>query len=179
MLEACKDRGLLKARARQRTDSTHVLAAIRDLNRLELVGETLRATLNALATVAPEWLRQRVPPEWFDRYAARVEETRLPKGQEARYAHAEVIGGDGYRLLEALRRDAAAAWLWQVPAVEVLRRVWLTPVLPRRRPGPLADRGRPGAGRAADQLAVRRGGDLRQQAEHDVDRVQGPCDRDL
>ena len=126
MLEACKDRGLLKARARQRTDSTHVLAATRDLNRLELVGETLRATLNALATVAPEWLRPRVPPEWFDRHAARVEETRLPKGQEARYAHAEVIGGDGYRLLEALRRDAAAAWLWQVPAVEVLRRVWLT-----------------------------------------------------
>ena len=125
MLEACKDRGLLKARARQRTDSTHVLAATRDLNRLELVGETLRAALNALATVAPEWLRQQAPPEWFDRYAARVEETRLPKGQEARYAHAEVIGGDGYRLLEALRRDAAAAWLWQVPAVEILRRVWL------------------------------------------------------
>src|SRR3954467_1896997 len=126
MLEACKDRGLIKARARQRTDSTHVLAATRDLNRLELVGETLRATLNALAAVAPEWLRALAPPEWFDRHAARVEETRLPKGQEARYTHAEVIGTDGYRLLEALRSDAAAAWLWQVPAVEVLRRVWLT-----------------------------------------------------
>jgi transposase len=126
MLEACKDHGLLTARARQGSDSTHVLAATRDLNRLELVGESLRAALNALATVAPQWLRQRVPPEWFDRYAARVEETRLPKGQEARYAHAEVIGGDGYRLLDALRRDAEAARLWQVPAVEVLRRVWLT-----------------------------------------------------
>ena len=126
MLEACRDRGLLTARARQRTDSTHVLAATRDLNRLELVGETLRATLNALATVAPEWLRALAPPEWFDRHAARVEETRLPKGQEARYAHAEVIGTDGYRLLEALRCDAAAVWLWEVPAVEVLRRVWLT-----------------------------------------------------
>ena len=125
MLEACKDRGLLTARARQRTDSTHVLAATRDLNRLELVGETLRATLNVVATVAPEWLRQRVPPGWLDRYAARVEETRLPKGQEARYAHAEVIGADGYRLLDALRHDAASAWLWQVPTVEILRRVWL------------------------------------------------------
>jgi transposase len=126
MLEACKDRGLLTARARQRTDTTYVLAATRDLNRLELVGETLRAALNALATVAPGWLRQQALPEWLDRYAARVEETRLPKGQEARYARAELIGGDGYRLLDALRQDPEAAWLWRVPAVEVLRRVWLT-----------------------------------------------------
>src|SRR3954468_17890077 len=108
MLEACQYRGLLKARSRQRTDSTHVLAATRDLNRLELVGETLRATLNALAAVAPEWLLRQTPPEWFERYAARVEETRLPKGQEVRYAHAEVIGGDGYHLLEALTKDVTA-----------------------------------------------------------------------
>jgi transposase len=54
MLEACKDHGLLTAQARQRTDSTRVLAATRELNRLELVGETLRAALNALATVAPQ-----------------------------------------------------------------------------------------------------------------------------
>jgi transposase len=57
MVEACKARGLLTARAAQRTDSTHVLAATRDLNRLELVGETLRAALNAVAAVAPGWLR--------------------------------------------------------------------------------------------------------------------------
>jgi transposase len=120
MLEPCK------ARARQRTDSTHILAATRDLNRLELVGETFRATLNALASVVPQWLRAQAPPEWFDRYTARIEETRLPKGQEAGYAYADVIGGDGYRLLEALRRDATVGWLWQqIPAVEILRRVWL------------------------------------------------------
>ncbi len=58
MLERLRDRGLVKARGQQRTDSTHVLAAIRMLNRLELVGETLRATLNQLATVAPEWIRR-------------------------------------------------------------------------------------------------------------------------
>ena len=43
--------GLLKARGQQRTASTHVLAAIRVMHRLELVAETLRATLNELATV--------------------------------------------------------------------------------------------------------------------------------
>jgi transposase len=65
LLERCRELGLLKARGRQRTDATHVLAAIRVLNRLELVGETLRAALNELAAVAPDWLRG-VAPEWSD-----------------------------------------------------------------------------------------------------------------
>src|SRR5690242_11247129 len=61
-------RGLLKARGRQRTDSTYVLAAVRAVNRLESVGETLRAALNTLATVAPDWLAQHADAEWPDRY---------------------------------------------------------------------------------------------------------------
>lgn len=48
------------------------------LNRLEHVGETLRAALNALAVLAPEWLQQRVPLEWFERYGSRVENDHLP-----------------------------------------------------------------------------------------------------
>jgi len=53
MLEHLGERGLVKARGKQRTDSTHVLAAVRSLNRLEFVGETMRAALNAVATSAP------------------------------------------------------------------------------------------------------------------------------
>ena len=56
MLDRFKAKGLLKARGRQRTDATAVLAAIRTLNRLECVGETLRHTLNSLAVAAPDWL---------------------------------------------------------------------------------------------------------------------------
>src|SRR4051794_22786296 len=128
MLESCKGDGLVKARSRQRTASTHVLAAIRTLNRLELVGETLRAALNSLATVAPQWLRSWVPAEWFDRYAARVEESRLPKGEEARYAHGEAIGADGFRLLDAVYGPAAPAWLGRFPGGVILRGVWVAPV---------------------------------------------------
>jgi transposase len=61
LLEHCRALGWLKTRGQQRTDSTHVLAAIRVLNRLELVAETLRAALNAVATVAPG-LAARVRP---------------------------------------------------------------------------------------------------------------------
>ena len=62
MLERFKARGLVRARGRQRTDSTHVLAAVHDLHLLELVGETLRAALDDLAAAAPGWLRGVAPP---------------------------------------------------------------------------------------------------------------------
>ena len=61
MLRNAKARGWLNMRGRQRTDSTHVLAAIETLSRLECVGETLRHALNILATAVPEWLQEQVP----------------------------------------------------------------------------------------------------------------------
>src|SRR5262249_32395286 len=79
LLERCRAMGWLKARGPQRTDSTHVLAAIRVLNRLELVAETLRAALNAVATVAPDWLQGLAPLEWYERYGKRIEDVRLPR----------------------------------------------------------------------------------------------------
>src|ERR671932_2331151 len=62
MLERFKERGLVKPRGKQRTDSTHVLAAVHDLHLLELVGETLRAALDDLAAAVPDWLRAAAPP---------------------------------------------------------------------------------------------------------------------
>ncbi|NWJ49099.1 MAG: transposase [Chloroflexi bacterium] len=61
MLKEFKQRGLLKPGGKQRTDSTHVLAAVRELNRTEGIAETLRAALNAVALVAPTWLRWSEP----------------------------------------------------------------------------------------------------------------------
>jgi transposase len=123
LLQRVEGLGLLKRRGRQRTDSTHVLAAVRTLNRLERVGETLRAALNALAVVAPEWLRAQAPAEWYERYGQRVENYDLPKTEAARQALAASIGADGQTLLAAID-TADQAWLARVPAVQVLRRVW-------------------------------------------------------
>jgi transposase len=72
VLEQARARGWLTERGTQRTDSTHILAAVRALTRLECVGETLRHPRNVMAEVAPEWLRGQVPPEWVERYAHRV-----------------------------------------------------------------------------------------------------------
>src|SRR6516164_9984079 len=102
LLERCRALGLLKARGQQRTDSTHVLAAIRVLNRLELVAETLRANLNALATVAPAWLQAVTPLAWYERSSRRIEESRLPKATAEREAYAQMVGEDGFLFLDAL-----------------------------------------------------------------------------
>lgn len=125
ILTSLRDRGLLKARGRQRTDSTHVLAAIRTLNRLACVAETLRHALNDLAAEAPDWLRAQVAPDWFDRYSHRVEEYRLPSDTGERQRLAETIGRDGFHLLTALDAPTAPVGLRMRPAVQVLRQVWI------------------------------------------------------
>src|SRR5438094_9572523 len=124
LLERCRALGLLTARGQQRTDSTHVLAAIRVLNRLELVAETLRAALNAVAAVAPDWLQAVTPRAWYERYSRRIEESRLPKATAEREAYAQMVGEDGFRFLDLLETPAAPAGLRELPHMEALRRTW-------------------------------------------------------
>jgi transposase len=124
LLDVCKQRGYLRARGRQRTDSTHVLGALRVLNRLERVAETLRAALNALAGEAPDWLREHTPSDWYERYGRRIEDYRLPKGQEARLAYAAQVGADGQHLLALLAGPQTAQGLRHLPEVALLQRVW-------------------------------------------------------
>ncbi len=95
LLERGRALGWLKTRGQQRTDSTHVLAAIRVLNRLELVAETLRAALNDVATIAPTWLQGVAPLAWYERYGKRIEETHLPREQAQRDAYVQTVGEDG------------------------------------------------------------------------------------
>jgi Transposase DDE domain/Transposase domain (DUF772) len=123
-LARVRERGLLNVRGRQRTDSTHVLAAIRALNRLELVGETLRHALNSLAVVAPAWLQAQAPAAWLDRYGRRMENYYLPQTASAREAPAATIGADGRQLLRAVEAAADLPWLREVAAVQTLRQVW-------------------------------------------------------
>ncbi len=113
------DKGLRKARGKQRTDSTHVLAAVRQLNQIELVGESVRAGVEALAAAAPDW----VAPGWQRRYGARVDSWRMPASTTKRVALGADYARDGSALLRAVWDPASPPWLAHLPAVEVLRRV--------------------------------------------------------
>ena len=125
ILELCRARKWLAARGHQRTDSTHVLGMIRALHRLECAGETMRHALDSLAVSAPDWLRRLSPPEWLERYGRRFDDYRLPKGKDERQAYAEQIGADGHALLDAIYAHETEAWLRQIPAVEIMRQVWV------------------------------------------------------
>src|SRR6266705_558759 len=117
--------GLVGAGMPQRTDSTHVLGRIRDLNRLELAGETVRAALEALAAAAPGWLAGVIDASWQQVYGQRIDEIRLPESETARGKLAVQYGKDGYHLLDAVRAPGAPGWLRELPAVEALRVIWV------------------------------------------------------
>ena len=125
LLARLAEQNLVEAGGRQRTDSTHVLGAIRSLNRLELAGETLRAVLEALAAAAPSWLATVIEASWAERYGARIENLHLPASQTKRRELAVVYGRDGYLLLDALDDPGSPGWLRDLPAVAALRRIWI------------------------------------------------------
>jgi transposase len=184
LLTALKDRGLVKAGGKQRTDSTRVLAAVRDLNRLELAGETLRAALEALACAAPDWLAQAVPVrEWAERYGPRIHSWHPPASTSKREEMTLVYGRDGFTLLEAVHAPDAPAWLRELPggaghAHDVGAE--LPPHRDRGRGGgEAAGEQRPPARQTAAGLSVRHRRPLRPQTGLLVDRLQDPHQRVL
>jgi transposase len=179
MLTLFQQKGWLKARGRQRTDSTHVLAKIRALNRVLCVWETMRAALNSLAVAAPDWLRAHSQAEWVERYGPRSEDSRVPVGEAERKALAEEIGQQGRELLEAVFDPSAPEWLRHIPTVEILRQVWVQnyqrsddaerPACFREYSSPLV----------LPQFSLRCSSALQQEAEHYLGGLQGPPDRKL
>ena len=117
--------GLVKAGGKQRTDSTHVIAAVRALHTTELAGESVRAALEALAAACPDWLAARFClRDWERRYGTRISTwQRTSPGKAERDRLAVQYARDGYALVAACYEDPAPPWLRDIPAVQVLRAV--------------------------------------------------------
>ncbi len=124
ILQLCRERGYIRAGGKQRTDATAVLAQVRSLNSLESVGESMRAALNAIAEQEPEWLVERVNPEWFDRYVHRFELARFPKAESQRARLRAQVGSDVQQLLSLLQQAHTPTRLVSLPQVVILRHVF-------------------------------------------------------
>jgi transposase len=125
ILDICEKAGLLTGKKQQRSDSTYVLGKVRDLNRLELVGETMRRALDEIARIAPEWLKPHIQAEWGKRYGQKMNTYRIRKQESKKLELAQTIGRDGQSLLSAIYQTATPAAIKQLASVEVLRRVWV------------------------------------------------------
>ena len=125
LLERLESSGLLKGKHTQRTDATHVLAKIRRMNRLEMVGETVRRVLNDMAIVAPEWLRGHLQPQWVERYGRRFDAYRMPKSKDKQQVLAKEIGKDGYEIMKAAYAENAPVDVQDLTSLEILRRIWV------------------------------------------------------
>ncbi len=125
MLAKFGDLGLLKSRGKARTDSTHILAIVKELTKLEHLEETLKSALNTLAQVAPTWLERMVSIDWYERYGQKVGYSRKTRTAEEKEAKAIEIGTDGFYLLDAIYHETTPDAIRQIQAVEVLRQVWL------------------------------------------------------
>lgn len=156
---------LLRHQATERL-LARVLAAVRDLNRVELLAETLRAALNAIAVAAPDWLHGLAPAEWYRRYDRRIEDGRLPETGPKRDVYIVQVGGDGYHLLDALDGSDAPPDAVTLPAVVTLRRVW-SRHFERAQDGP--DAGEPGGGGARLRPVQGRGPGDRVESPYDID----------
>ena len=125
VLEKLKEVGLVEGKKQQRTDATHVIAAIRKVNKLEGLGEALRRVLDAVAKEEPEWLVAQIDEGWFKRYGKRIEDYRLAKEKTKRIALQKQIGEDGHKLMRAIYSPQAPPRLRELKAVEVMRQMWI------------------------------------------------------
>lgn len=121
LLDWCRERKMLKVRGKQRTDSTHVLAAVRGINRLECVIEAMRNALNALAKESPKWLHQLFQEEWLNRYSPRAINVRIPHSAAGRQEFAETVGRDAHALLDAVYSWSDLLEDKEIAVVEILR----------------------------------------------------------
>ena len=124
LVQVGQQEGWIRSNSKVRTDSTHILAKVRRLNQLELVGETLRATLDALSLAEPSWVRSHLPAEWGMRYGLLINERRLPKSEAERERWARQVGADGFVLLHLLQEPETPAALRQLAQMQTLQTVW-------------------------------------------------------
>ncbi|MDX2778046.1 hypothetical protein PV379_12085 [Streptomyces caniscabiei] len=113
-LARLKEAGLVRERTTQRTDSTHVLAAVRDLTRLELITEAVRAALDEVAGISPHLLDELVDEDWGRRYGRAV---RLGKNPTRRTSGPRVQALRRI-MVQNYHRDAAGHLRWRTAEKE-------------------------------------------------------------
>lgn len=120
MVTYLRERGYIRERGKQRTDSTKIIGLVARLSRLELVCETIRVTLGALVEADGAWVKKHLPVSFVDKYSRRRSDFRLSK-VEVQQRMGET-GQEGYWLLDQVEAHGSDE-LKALTEVKQLRRV--------------------------------------------------------
>lgn len=115
-----RERGYIKKRGKQRTDSTKIIGLVARLSRLELVWETIRVALRTVGETNGPWVKKHLPVSFVDTHGQRRWDYRLSKAKiQRRMGEA---GQEGYWFLEQVEAHGTDE-LKALPEVKQLRRV--------------------------------------------------------
>jgi len=117
LLEKIKALGYLEKRKHQRTDSTHVLANVRDLSRLENLSEGLRVSLKAIEKSDRRLYETKIPVLYREHWSKPLNDYQMT--DEERKQALERVGQDIHWLLSFLKTNKES--YLRLPELEVLQ----------------------------------------------------------
>lgn len=112
--------GFIRQRGKQRTGSMSIPGVVAKLSRLELVLETIRVVLAAIAKKEGVWLEQKVPVGYVEKYKSQKQTYQMTKAEVE--AELRQAGADGLWLLQQL--EEATPEVQELEKVKVRREVW-------------------------------------------------------
>lgn len=120
LVKALVEMGFIRQRGKQRTDSMSILGVVAKLSRLELVLETIRVVLEAIAKIDESWLEKNVPAAYVEKYKSKKQTYKMTK--EEVEAELRQAGADGLWLLQQL--EEATPEVQGLEKVKVMKAVW-------------------------------------------------------
>jgi transposase len=115
-----REQGYIKAGGPQRTDSTHILGAVRALSTIDLARETIRVALRALSSSDAPWTLRYLPASFVETYAPK--QCFEWKRKEDLPQALQTAARDGAWLLAQVKQQGTPA-LQALSEVKLLRRV--------------------------------------------------------
>jgi len=121
LLDYLRERGLVRAGGKQRTDTTHILGAVKQLGDIEVIGEGVRLAISELMSTDAKWVMQHLPASFIKSYKRPMPNYRMSKQELETFI--QETGEEARWLLDQVALCGSVE-MQQLPTVLQLARIW-------------------------------------------------------